>query len=87
MLEHLLAGCHGAGRVHRVNGAALGVDVREGGQSSLLKVGVELAGVCKAVHGIVLNPLRGISNCKLSLRLSATNLVHERIDDISLVVL
>lgn len=87
VLEHLLAGCHGAGRVHRVDGAALRVDVREGGQSALLKVGVELAGVRKAIHGIVLNPLRRISNCKSSLRSSATNLVHERIDDISLVVL
>lgn len=57
VLDHLLTRCHGTGWVHRVNGAALGVDVRERGQSTLFQIAVELVRVGEVIHRVVLNPL------------------------------
>lgn len=57
MFDHLFTSSHVASRMHRVDGAALRVDVREGRQGSLLKIAVEFVRMDKSIHSIVLNPL------------------------------
>ena len=65
MFDHLLTRCHGTGWVHGVNGAALRVDVREGGQSTLFQVTIELVRMSEVIHRIVLDPLQKVSTTYL----------------------
>jgi hypothetical protein len=57
VLDHLLTRSNVGGWVHRVNGAALGVDVGEGREGTVGKVVVELVGVDKLGHRMLLDVL------------------------------
>lgn len=56
-LDHGLASSHVAGRVHAVNAATFGIDVRKLRESAVREVRVELVGVDELVLSIVLDPL------------------------------
>lgn len=83
MLDELLTSCHIRGRVHRVDGAALGVDVTECRQGASLEIRVELICVHELVHGIVLDPLvhPGINDISLVVVLPGDVLLRKRLED------
>lgn len=57
VLQHRRPRSKVARRVHRVDGAAFRVDVRESRQLAGGEILVELIGVDELVHGVLLNPL------------------------------
>lgn len=83
ILDHHLASGHVRGWVHRVNGAALRVDVAELRESALFKIVVELAGMDKLVHRVLLDILvhPSINDISLVVVLPANVLLVESLED------